>query len=158
MVKAFAYGHLLHPVYKGKISRDLGVEDETLELFVVDNETVVDLPIADDLNQAVVDIDSDDENNYLMCTFYKASPSQSQPQSQSLIPQTPLQAEVARYMSNRDGADRPDKGTQTFDVLGWWSAHGKIVPLMSKAAKKYLAIQAILCASERTLLTFTTQG
>ena len=56
-------------------------------------------------------------------------------------------------MSNRDAADRPDLGTPAFDVLGWWSAHEKIFPLMSKAAKKYLAIQATSCASERTFST-----
>ena len=42
---------------------------------------------------------------------------------------------------------------QTFDILGWWSVHEKIFPLLSKAAKKYLAIQATSCASERTFST-----
>ena len=56
-------------------------------------------------------------------------------------------------MSNRDTADRPDKGTPAFDVLGWWSAHAEIFPLMSKAAKKYLAILTTSCASERTFST-----
>ena len=56
-------------------------------------------------------------------------------------------------MSNRDIADRPDAGIQTFDILGWWSEHVKIFPLLSKAAKKYLAIQATSCESERTFST-----
>ena len=56
-------------------------------------------------------------------------------------------------MSNRDTADRPEKGTPTFKVLGWWSTHEKIFPLMSNAARKDLAIQATSCASERTFST-----
>ena len=110
------------------------------------------MPLQMNLNEAVVDIDSDNEDNFLMSTFYKPSQTQSQPQPQSQS-QTPLQPEVARYMSNRDAADRPEKGTPAFDVLGWWSAHEKIFPLMSKATKKYLAIQATLCVSERTFST-----
>ena len=46
---------------------------------------------------------------YLIVTFYKPSQTQSQPKSQSLIPQTPLQAEDARYMSSRDAADMQRK-------------------------------------------------
>ena len=49
--------------------------------------------------------------------------------------------------------DRPAAGTPTFDVLGWCSAHAKIFSLMSKAAKKFLAIQATSCASKRTIPT-----
>ena len=56
-------------------------------------------------------------------------------------------------MSNRDVADRPDAGIHTFDILGWWSVHEKIFLLLSKAAKKYLAIQATSCASEKTFST-----
>ena len=56
-------------------------------------------------------------------------------------------------MSNRDVDERPDAGTNTCDILGWWSVHEKIFPLLSKAAKKYLAIQATACASERTFST-----
>ena len=92
--------------------------------------------IADDPNEAVVDIYSDNEEGYLMGTFYK-SHSQTQPEYQPLIPQTPLQAEFARSMNNRDAADQPNKGTPSFVVLGWW----------------YLAIQAASCASEMTLST-----
>ena len=103
----------------------------------------------------MVDIDSDNEEDFHMATLLKSRQQiQSQPQSQSLIPQTPLQAEVARYLSYRDEAYRPAAGI-TFDVLGWWSAHEKIFPLMSKAAKKYLAVQATPFASERT---FSTSG
>ena len=56
-------------------------------------------------------------------------------------------------MSNRDAADRPDEVAPAFDVLEWWSEHEKIFTLISKAAKKYLAIQATSCASERTFST-----
>ena len=132
LVKAHAYGHLLHPVYQGMVLIDLNLKDTTLGKFVADNEFAdEENVIADDLNEA----DIDDEENFLMGTFYKPRQTQSQPQSQSLIPQTPLQAEVARCMSKRYAADRPKKGTPAFDVLGWWSAQEKIFLLMSKAAK-----------------------
>ena len=158
LVKAYAYGHLLHPVYRGMLLSDYNLRDATLEQFVADNETVEEETVMpDDLNEAVVDYDSDDEYAWLDQKHAKHTQSQGQnptQQSQSLLtPQTPLQAEVARYMSNRDVADRPSAGTPTFDVLGWWSVHDKIFPLLSKAAKKYLAIQATSCASERTFST-----
>ena len=126
-VKAYAYGHLLHSVYRGMVLRDLNLKDSTLEQFVAGNEAAADeenVLLAYDLNEAAVEIDK------ISASF------------QSLIPQTPLQAEVARNMSNKDAADRPEKGTPAFNVFGWWSAQEKIFPLMSKAAKKYLAFQA----------------
>ena len=109
LVKAYAYGHLLHPVYQGMVLIDLNLKDTTLEQFVAGNEVAdVENAIADDLIEAEVNIDSDDEENFLMGTFYKPSQNQCQPLSQSLIPHT---------------------------SLGWWSAHEKIFPLMSKAVK-----------------------
>ena len=121
LVKAYAYGHFLYPVYRGMVLSDLNLKDTNLEQFVADNEVAEEEhAIADDLNEAAVDIDSNDEENFLMGTFYKPSQTQSQPQSQSLFLKTTLQAGVARCMSNRDAADRPDKGTPAFYVLGWW--------------------------------------
>ena len=155
LVKAYSYGHILHPVYRGLILSDLNLTTDTLELFVTDNETAEEENEfqEDALNQGVVEIDIDDEDNYIFATFKQSQQQQTQAPSQSLLtPQTPLQAEVARYMSNRNIADRPDAGIQTFDILGWWSEHEKIFPLLSKAAKKYLAIQATSCASERPSL------
>ena len=43
----------------------------------------------------------------------------------------------------------------TADILLWWSHHQQVYPLLSKAAKKYLAVQATSCAVERT---FSTSG
>ena len=100
-IKAYAYGHHLHPVYRGMVVSDLNMEDSTLEQFFAVNEAAADEEnaLADDLDEAAVDIDCDDEENFLMGTFYKPSQTQALPQSQSLIHQTSLQAEVARYMS-----------------------------------------------------------
>ena len=56
-------------------------------------------------------------------------------------------------MSSRDAADRPKKGTLSFNVLGWWSSHETIFHLMSKADNNYLEIQATSCASKRTSST-----
>ena len=156
LTKAYAYGHILHPVYRGLILSDLNLTTETLELFVADNETAEeDNEVqADALNQGVIELDIDNEDNYIFGTFRPSQQQQTQAPSQSLLtPQTPLQAEVARYMSNRDIADRPEAGIQTFDILGWWSVHERIFPLLSTAAKKYLSIQATSCASERTFST-----
>ena len=43
------------------------------------------------------------------------------------------------------------------DVLMWWQHHEKLYPLLFRAAKKYLAIQAKSCACERTLCTSGNQ-
>ena len=41
-VKAYAYGHLLHPVYIGIVLSEFNMNDSTLEQFVADNEAVAD--------------------------------------------------------------------------------------------------------------------
>ena len=128
--KAYAYGHILHPVYRGLILSDLNLTTETLELFVADNETAEeDNEVqADALNQVVIELYIDNEDDYIFGTFRPSQQQQTQAPSQSLLtPQTPLQAEVARYMSNRDIAERPEAGINTFDILGWWS--GQEVPV-----------------------------
>ena len=38
-------------------------------------------------------------------------------------------------------------------VLDWWRDHCKTYPLLAKLAKKYLAVQATSCSSERTFST-----
>ena len=152
LTKAYAYGHILHPVYRGLILSDLNLTTETLEQFIADNEIAEEgnEVQADALNEGVIELDIDNEDDYIFGTFKANQQQPNQDPSQSfLIPQTPLQAEVARYMSNRDIADRPEAGIQTFDILGWWSVHEKIFPLLSKGVKKYLSIQATSCASER---------
>ena len=58
----------------------------------------------------------------------------SQELSQSLIPQTELEAELADYQH------MPDQLTPKVDVF----------PLLASAAKKYLTVQATSCAVERT--------
>ena len=65
--------------------------------------------------------------------------------SQSLIPQTPLQAELAKYLKRFDN----EYPVSSIDVLQWWSGKTKVYPLLSRAVRKYLAIQATSCASER---------
>ena len=66
--KAYAYGHILHPVYRGLILSDLKLTTETLELFVADNETAEeDNEVqADALNQGVIEIDIDNEDDYIL--------------------------------------------------------------------------------------------
>ena len=53
---------------------DLNLKDTTLEQFVAENEAADEANVNnDDLNEAVVDIDSDNEENFLIGTFYKPS-------------------------------------------------------------------------------------
>ena len=54
-------------------------------------------------------------------------------------------------MLKNPGNPNPKKGKTPMKL--WWSVHEKTFPLLSKAAKKYLAIQATSCALERTLST-----
>ena len=71
---------------------DLNFTSDTLELFVADNETAEEENEVheDALNQAVVDIDIDDEESYIFATFKQSQQQQSQAPSQSLLtPQTP---------------------------------------------------------------------
>ena len=77
LVKAYAYGHFLHPVYRGMVLSNLNLKDTTLKQFVADNEAAdEENVIMDDLNE--VDIDSDSEEDCHMGTFYK-SQTQTQP-------------------------------------------------------------------------------
>ena len=62
-----------------------------------------------------------------------------------MIPQTPLQAELAKYLKRFDN----EYPLSSIDVLQWWSGKTKVYPLLSRAVRKYLAIQATSCASER---------
>ena len=71
--------------------------------------------------------------------------------SQSLIPQSPLENEIARYVNNAEQGSA--ELTSDMDVLLWWRDHAKIYPLMANLAKKYLAVQATSCSSERTFST-----
>ena len=159
------YGHILHPVHKGLILSDLNLTTETLELFIADNETVEDKNevLEDALNKGVVDIDIDDEENYIFATFKQSQQQQSQVPSQSVDPPNTPPAEVARYMSNRDAAGRPDAGIHTFDILGWWSVHEKIFPFLSKAAllsklslvhqkEHYLLVEPLSAAKGQSLI------
>ena len=40
--EAYAYGQLLHPVYRGMFLSDLNLKESTLEHFVADNEAAAD--------------------------------------------------------------------------------------------------------------------
>ena len=94
-VKAYSYGHILHQVYRGLIVSDLNLTTDTLELFVADNETAKEENEVQEhaLNQGVIEIDIDDEENYIFATFKQSQQQQTQAPSQSLLtPQTPLQA------------------------------------------------------------------
>ena len=58
---------------------------------------------------------------------------------------------IARYINNAEQGSA--ELTKDMDVLLWWRDHAKIYPLMANLAKKYLAVQATSCSSERTFST-----
>ena len=118
--------------------------NKTVENFIKENETAAN-PAVSVHNIAVSEaaIDSDDEEQFY--ATFSQRPAEPEPESQSLIPQTPLQAELAKYLKRFDN----EYPVSSIDVLQWWSGKTKVYPLLSRAVRKYLAIQATSCASER---------
>ena len=159
----YAFGNLLHPNYRHLILTDLKMDKITIDNIVKQNQVVepeVELPTERDLlDDAVVGEADEFEDEDLF--FRKLTQQWSQkptaaaaggsPTSQSLIPQTPLENEIARYVNNAEQGSA--ELTTDMDVLLWWKDHAKIYPLMSNLAKKYLAVQATSCSSERTFST-----
>ena len=146
------YGNLLHPCFKGiLLAQYEGLLANTIEQFVLDNETNARTP-PDDLNVAMeVEDLLDDEEQYFMSQINALTGENAQASQSMLQAQTPLEAEIAQY--------RADPSTKfcrsSMDVLGWWSENQQKYPLLAQAAKKYLAVQATSCAVERT---FSTSG
>jgi hypothetical protein len=151
--KAYAYTQLLHPCFRGNVLSDHGLLKSTMEMFVIDNEA----PIASQTERpnldegGILEVDSGDEDAYFQQKSQRASKHLlAQDRSSSLLkPQTPLESELARFTHRSDSDEVP----HNVDVLGWWKFHEKVYPLLAKAVKKYFAIQATSCSSERTFST-----
>jgi hypothetical protein len=144
----YAVGNLLHPFFKGIICREYQTYQSTLTRFFSENEEAEET--SDVLNVAVIeeDLDSDDEwatSELLSQKWGKKRQSGNDNKSthayESAI--TPLQLEWNRYQH------LPDEHIANLDVLQWWCAKSKDFPLLAKAAKKYLCIQASSASSER---------
>lgn len=60
---------------------------------------------------------------------------------------SPLQLEVNRYLT------MSDVPSSTVNVLAWWKGHAKEFPLLARAARKYLCIQASSASCERVFST-----
>jgi hypothetical protein len=99
----------------------------------------------------ILEVDSGDEDAYFQQKSKRASQDLlTQDRTLSLLnPQTPLESELARFTHHSD----PDEVPHNVNVLGWWKFHDKVYPLLAKAVKKYFAIQATSCSSERTFST-----
>ena len=85
----------------------------------------------------------DDEEQYFMTQMNQLTGESQAQGSQSLLhAQTPLETELAQYRSDQASARlRP-----SVDVLRWWAENQQRFPLLARAAKKYLAVQATSCA------------
>jgi hypothetical protein len=151
--KTYAYTQLLHPCFRGNVLNDYSLLKSTMEMFVTDNEAPIfqntERPNLDE--GGILEVDSGDEDAYFQQKTQKASQDLlTQNRTQSLLnPQTPLESELARFTHHSDSDEVP----HSVDVLGWWKCHEKVYPLLAKAVKKYFAIQATSCSSERTFST-----
>jgi hypothetical protein len=120
-------------------------------MYVNDNEEVAVAPAAirPQLAEETADMDSDSEDEaWYYRTKTQTASQESQPISESILsPQTPLESELARFTSK---SNESQEIPHDVDVLSWWRDHEKVYPLLAKGDKKYVAIQASSCASERT--------
>ncbi len=153
-VDVYAFGVFLHPKYRNIILNEHNLSKTIIDKFIKENEVEVETPETEDcndiLNEGIVgEIDGfEDEDTFFRKLTQKNQPTQGQTQaSQSLIPQSPLETEIARYVQPTERIE------SDVNVLQWWQDHSKTFPLLSNAAKKYLAIQATSCSSERTFST-----
>ena len=137
---------MLHPTFRGSFldTKDRKYLNKTVENFIKENETAANPAVAvHNIAVSEAAIDSDDEEEFY--ATFSQRPDPEPEMSQSLIPQTPLQAELAKYLKRFDN----EHPKSSIDVLQWWSGKTKVYPLLSRAVRKYLAIQATSCASER---------
>lgn len=150
--KMYAYGVLLHPSYRSAILSDFKLTQQTVDAFVQENEVLVEGSGAN-LDDAIAmdEDDLDDEEAFLRAYSQNARrSSDDQATSESILPpQTPLQTELSKYLARSEHSNPPNN----VDILGWWKEHQKTFPLLAKCAKKYLAVQATSCSSERTFST-----
>ena len=155
-VDSYAFGVLLHPKYRIVQLNIYLLGQVTIDKLVAQNEIIEPVPDPVEvnlLNEAAGGEEEDDiadEDAF----FRKLTQTQNAPEtdteqdaSQSLIPQSPLKTEIARYIQSK--AEYP----AIMHVLDWWRDHSKTYPLLAKLAKKYLAVQATSCSSERTFST-----
>jgi len=144
----YGVGNLLHPFFKGIICKEYQTYQPILAKFFSENEKPEKEP--DNLDVAFLEsgLDSDDEaatSELLFKKWGKKNQSSKGDKTthayESAI--TPLQLEWNRYQN------LPDEHTSKLDVLQWWSSKSKDFPLLARAAKKYLCIQASSASSER---------
>jgi hypothetical protein len=151
-IKMYAYGVILHPCYRGTILSEFHLTKITVDDLISENEVLVNEP-GENLDEAMVvdDDDDDDEEAFLRAYTQKGRrASEELPASESILtPQSPLQAEVSKYFARSENSYCPI----SIDVLDWWKENQKFYPLLAKCAKKYLALQATSCSSERTFST-----
>ena len=151
-VKMYGYGVILHPCYRGSFLTEFHLTKSTVEDLINENEVLIEQP-GDNLDEAMVveEGDEDDEEAFLRAYTQKGRRvSEELPASESILtPQSPLQAELSKYFARSENSFCP----VNVDVLDWWKNNHKFYPLLAKCAKKYLAVQATSCSSERTFST-----
>ena len=150
--KMYAYGVILHPCYRGQILSEFHLTKITVDDLVNENE-VEDGP-GENLDEAMTvddDDDADDEAAFLRAYSQKHKKSQEDlPTTETILtPQSPLQSELSKYFARSENSYCPI----SVNVLDWWKENQQFYPLLAKCAKKYLAVQATSCSSERTFST-----
>lgn len=147
--KIYAFGALLHPFYRGNILAEFSSQTfrDQIEQFIEDNEKGQ----AEDLNRVRIEEEEDDEEEYTIEAKIRSQmrTSQVNQANQSIFESaiSPLQLEVNRYLT------MSDVPPSTVNVLAWWKAHDKEFPLLARAARKYLCIQASSASCERVFST-----
>ncbi len=149
--KIYAFGALLHPFYRGNILAEFSAQTfkYQIEHFIKDNQAQE----VENLNRVRIEDEDEEEDDYTIEAKIRSQmrSSQANQASQSLFDSaiSPLELEVNRYQT------MSDIPPSTVDVLAWWKANAREFPLLAKAARKYLCIQASSASSERV---FSTAG
>jgi hypothetical protein len=152
----YGVGNLLHPFFRGLIIKEFGSYPKIIKQFFEENEEKEEekpqpkVPESDETMTKDDDDDFDEEGYFKMIaqkhkTHNKSINENSTQTFETAI--TSLQLEWNRYQN------LPDVNDHKVDILGWWAEKKKEFPLLAKAVRKYLCIQATSASCERVFST-----
>ena len=156
----FSMAHFLDPRYKGVSLRKIGVSYETtrdavLAELVAAGDDTSSAGSSSSSSPSVTppppQLDPDDQNydplEACMREVYGDKPTKGTPQSSTMVL---ANCELELYTNRENGVAPVDR-----DILGWWKENSSKFPMLSRLAKKILAIPASSATSERV---FSTAG